>query len=44
MKIGISDLDFLAPIPALPRWGREIMDVFSRYGTGMYLNKMMIKN
>jgi hypothetical protein len=30
MKIGISDLDFLAPTPALPRWGREVMNVFSR--------------
>jgi hypothetical protein len=29
MKMGTSDMDFLAPTPALPRWGREIMDVFS---------------
>jgi hypothetical protein len=30
MKIETSGLNYLAPTPALPRWGREIMDVFSR--------------
>jgi hypothetical protein len=24
MKMGTSDMDFLAPTPALPRWGREL--------------------